>query len=264
MRRSLPTWAGGEISSFAGPAGSEVLLGKRLSFPSPLQHGRFSIELLMVVPPIHQNAEFRGIGEVAVLAEQRILYVGRGGNDAHETGRMKIPPLPTPVTKPWPPQVTSISVLLRQSIGGEVVVMGAGFTGATKVAIFDDAAGNEVLVRFESRSDSELSFKMPTLSKHCRHAAIIVLTPGGVTVTLPKLCSVAKPLILEPAARHQAGEDRRKAGPERKYLVRGRPAEDFAGDPPPDAFDAEGRHPRRCRAVCRGVHGPELATMCCS
>jgi hypothetical protein len=107
---------------------------------------------------------------------------------------MKIPPLPTPVTKPAPPQVTSIAPL-RQSIGGEVVVMGAGFTGATKVAIFDDAAGNEVLVRFELRSDSELSFKMPTLSKHCRHAAIIVLTPGGVTVTLPKLCSVAKPLI---------------------------------------------------------------------
>ena len=63
--------------------------------------------------------------------------------------------------------------------------MGSGFTGASNVAFIDDADGRNVEAVFKVESDSSINVKMPKLSDRTARASILVLTPGGVTVTLP-------------------------------------------------------------------------------
>ena len=181
------------------------------------------VELLVIRPPIPENPQNRGIGSVAVLRRGQPgesieknsaatsqkkpdsghgrdwLYVGgvyfKGIDPYAITYRMAIPPLLQPVPKPAPPKITSVTPE-KQSAGGEVEVAGTGFKGAKKVAVFDDGAGGEVAVEYDVMSDTKLSFRMPELSESCRHAAVIVLTQGGVTVTLPTSLSVARPNIF--------------------------------------------------------------------
>lgn len=157
------------------------------------------VELLAIRPPESQNPQNRDIYGVAVLPERRWLYLNTGyfiGIDRYsKTDRLEIPPLLKPTTKPAPPRIASIEPL-KAAAGDEVVVSGAGFKGATKAALFDDAAGGETTVDFKLLSDVQFSFKMPKLSEGCRHAAVILVTPGGVTVTLPTSLSVARPNIF--------------------------------------------------------------------
>lgn len=157
------------------------------------------VETLVIEPPRKRNPEGRIMGSVAVLPQTHSLYL----TGHRYTYRMGIPPLPKAVTKPAPPKIVSMTPA-KQSPGRKVVVVGTGFGRTTKVALFDDSAGGEVPVDFELLSETKLSFDMPKLSENCRHVAVIVLTPGGVTVTLPTSLSVASPRIATALPETQA------------------------------------------------------------
>ena len=159
------------------------------------------VETILIAPPESENTGKRYISGVAIEPERRWLYVSGyyfdGPSAIGTLSRMDIPPLLKPVTKQAPPRIAGFSPP-QQAPGGEVVLQGAGFTGVTKVALFDDGNGHEVSTRFKVRSDAELTFTMPKLSDACRYAAAIVLGPGGVTVMLPHAPSVSHPNVWVP------------------------------------------------------------------
>lgn len=99
--------------------------------------------------------------------------------------RIKIPPpLPT-TTVPAPPVVDSTEPG-SGSAGDTITLQGRFFADASKVAFIDTREGRELPAQFHVTSDRELSVVVPDLSDDCAEAAIVVLTPSGVTVTLPK------------------------------------------------------------------------------
>lgn len=158
-------------------------------------------EKLVVSPPAHQNPETREFGYVAFEPERRWIYISwhyfEGAEAISVVSRMEVPQPLKPSKKPAPPWIEGVSPA-TQAAGGEVIVKGKGFKDASKVALFDDGNGHEVEAVFDVHSDSELSLTMPELSEGCAYVALIVLTPGGVTVTIPTATSLAKPNLWVP------------------------------------------------------------------
>lgn len=114
------------------------------------------------------------------------------GSDAYGLiRRLPLPPPPRAETAPAPPWVNSIDPS-RQAAGGKVTIHGAHFSGAIHVRVIGDD-GQQSEAKFNVVNDGELNLVLPQRHEGVRRAAIVVESPGGVTVTLPRDLSVIKP-----------------------------------------------------------------------
>jgi hypothetical protein len=102
--------------------------------------------------------------------------------------RLKLPPVLTPRLQTAPPLISAITPL-SQRPGLEITVRGANFANANRVRLIDDD-GSCREATFLAKSDRELVVTVPAGGKAGMHAAILVQTPGGVAVTLPRTATV--------------------------------------------------------------------------
>jgi hypothetical protein len=106
--------------------------------------------------------------------------------------RTKMPPALTPKSRPAPPLVTSIQPANGRA-GTRVTLTGKGFTDATEVTFIGVGTGEHRSARFRVASDESMEVTVPTLAAESSEAAIVVLTRGGVTVTLPRNLRIVRP-----------------------------------------------------------------------
>lgn len=118
-------------------------------------------------------------------------YKPSGSSNIGRIQRIKLPPVLEPTVKPAPPLINAISPR-SQRPGREVTLLGARFMGATQVQFIGED-GKRSDAKFRVKSDTEISVVVPETDSHGRRAAIVVQTPGGVTVTLPRDSEIEQP-----------------------------------------------------------------------
>lgn len=132
---------------------------------------------------------------MGVDAENGYLYFESG----HTVGfpnkhsliyRRRIPAPPSPSKKAAPPLIERFAPA-RSRPGEKLTLYGRFFTGAEEVLFVDDATGLATAAEFNVTSDGEISATVPELSERCSQVAVIVRTPSGVTVTLPRNAKAA-------------------------------------------------------------------------
>jgi len=113
--------------------------------------------------------------------------------------RTRVPDPPKPTTLPAPPLVKSIAPEAGP-VGAAIVLTGRHLSETEKVSFVGVENGQHVDARFEVVDENTLKVAVPPLEGAFTGAAIIVQSPGGVTITVPKNAksvSAERPVVAD-------------------------------------------------------------------
>ncbi len=98
--------------------------------------------------------------------------------------RAELPPARAPKAMRAPPRIRSVQPA-KGVAGIEVTLQGAHFRGTERVEFVGDG-GERIRARFSVKSNAELRVVVPNAPKGVQRASIVVVGPGGVTLTIPR------------------------------------------------------------------------------
>lgn len=131
------------------------------------------------------------VGDIDVGNSEVFYTIGDLRPNSAGIARQKLP-LPSESREMVaPPEILSLEPS-SQAVGKQVVLKGRHFENTKEVVFLDGDSGRTVTTKFHLDSDNQLTVTVPTLAKDCLRAAIVVRTPSGVGVTVPRQLAIAR------------------------------------------------------------------------